>query len=63
MYPDVNELVGSRRFLMHATFLLEMIDSTIEILGTDDSYEKLKLTLAEVGKKHATYGVKVRPDE
>ena len=59
MYPSVNELARSRRFLMHATFLLEMIDITIEILGTD-SNDKLKANLAEVGKKHATYGVKVR---
>jgi len=56
LYPDPRELVNSMRFKMHATFLMEMIDSTISILGKDN--EKLAQTLTDLGKKHATYGVK-----
>ena len=56
IYPDPSELVGSRRFIMHACFLMEMIDSTIEMLGKDN--EKLSETLVALGKKHSTYGVK-----
>ena len=41
---------------MHACFLMEMIDSTIEMLGKDN--DKLSETLVALGKKHATYGVK-----
>lgn len=56
IYPDPSELVGSRRFIMHACFLIEMIDSTIGMLGKDN--EKLSETLVSLGKKHTTYGVK-----
>ena len=56
IYPDPSELVGSRRFIMHACFLMEMIDSTIQMLGKDD--EKLSQALVALGKKHSTYGVK-----
>jgi hypothetical protein len=56
LYPDPEELRGSRRFEMHATFLLEMIDSTIGIIGKDNN--KLTATLRGIGKQHATYGVK-----
>lgn len=56
IYPDPTELVGSRRFIMHACFLMEMIDSTIALLGKDN--EKLSESLVSLGKKHSTYGVK-----
>ena len=56
MYTDPSELLGSRRFQMHASFLIEMIDETISFLGQD--HEQLIKTCAEIGKKHSTYGVK-----
>lgn len=56
MYPDPRELLGSHRFSMHAMFLMEMIDSTISIMGKDN--DKLAETLTNLGRKHATYGVK-----
>lgn len=45
-------LLDSHRFLMHATFLIEMIDMTINILGEDN--ERLKKTMTDIGKKHAS---------
>lgn len=56
IYPDPEKLLGSRRFMMHAIFLMEMIDSTLVMLGKDN--EKLAETLRDLGKKHVTYGVK-----
>ena len=56
MYPDPRELLGSMRFNMHAMFLMEMIDSTMTMIGKDN--EKLAETLVSLGRKHATYGVK-----
>ena len=52
IYPDASMLLDSHRFLMHATFLIEMIDMTINILGEDN--EKLKKTMTDIGKKHAS---------
>lgn len=56
MYPDPRELLGSMRFNMHAMFLMEMIDSTMNIIGKDN--EKLAETLTSLGRKHHVYGVK-----
>ena len=52
IYPDASLLLDSHRFLMHATFLIEMIDMTVAILGEDN--EKLKQTTSDIGKKHAS---------
>jgi hemoglobin-like flavoprotein len=40
---------------MHATFLVEMIESTVDMLGDDN--ETLEKSLTELGKKHVTFGV------
>ena len=52
IYPDASLLLDSHRFQMHATFLIEMIDMTVGILGEDN--EKLKQTTSDIGKKHAS---------
>jgi hypothetical protein len=55
---DVNseELIKSKRFLAHAAYLLEMIDTALNMLGPDD--ELLTEIMYDLGNKHSRYGVK-----
>jgi len=53
---DSEHLLESKRFLKHATFLIQMIDKTVNMLGVDN--EQLSKTLTELGEKHVAYGVK-----
>jgi hypothetical protein len=48
--PHCEELVKSKRFAFHATFLMEMMERTVEMLG--DENDKLTEALTELGKKH-----------
>jgi hemoglobin-like flavoprotein len=41
---------------MHATFLIQMIHKTVDLLGVDN--EQLTENMVELGKKHVAYGVK-----
>jgi hemoglobin-like flavoprotein len=41
---------------MHATFLIQMIHKTVDLLGVDN--EQLTGNMVELGKKHVAYGVK-----
>lgn len=54
--PKSDSLLTNKRFLGHASFLLGMIEKTVDILGEDDDH--LEKTLIELGRKHMTYGVK-----
>jgi len=49
-------MAGSRRFLTHAAFLVEMIEKALNMLGEDD--DALESMLKELGEKHVRYGVK-----
>lgn len=46
----------SARFLKHASFLIGMVDKIISMIGVDN--KRLSEDLQELGKMHATYGVK-----
>jgi len=50
------ELLKSRRFLAHAAYLLEMIDTALNMLGPDT--ELLTEIMHELGLKHQRYGVR-----
>jgi hemoglobin-like flavoprotein len=53
--PRCEELVKSKRFAFHATFLMEMMERTVEMLGDDN--DKLTEALTDLGKKHVAFGV------
>jgi hemoglobin-like flavoprotein len=50
------ELLKSKRFLAHATYLLTMIESSLDMLGPD--IELLTEIMDELGGRHSRYGVK-----
>jgi hemoglobin-like flavoprotein len=53
--PRCEELVKSKRFALHATFLMEMMERTVEMLGDDN--DQLTEALTDLGKKHVAFGV------
>jgi hemoglobin-like flavoprotein len=53
---DSPELLNSKRFLAHAAYLLEMIDTALDMLGPD--IELLTEIMHDLGIKHIRYGVK-----
>lgn len=58
-YPldiEVSDLVNSKRFLMHCSYWIQMIDSSLGLLGPD--IELLTEIMTELGRKHVRYGVK-----
>lgn len=54
--PRSPELISSKRFLMHATYLISMIDTALNMLGPDA--EMLTEIMMDLGKKHVRYGVR-----
>lgn len=56
MDPKSETLLKSKRFLTHATYMIQMLDKALSMLGPD--VELLAEILADLGKKHARYGVK-----
>lgn len=50
------EVLNSKRFLMHASYLIQMIDTALNMLGPD--IELLTEIMLELGSKHVRYGVK-----
>jgi len=50
------ELTTSKRFLMHASYLIQMLDTALNMLGPD--IELLTEIMMELGEKHVRYGVK-----
>mmetsp|Transcript_23348 Transcript_23348/g.43361 ORF Transcript_23348/g.43361 Transcript_23348/m.43361 type:complete len:569 (-) Transcript_23348:185-1891(-) len=53
--PRSDELLKSKRFALHASFLLEMVEKTVQMLGDDN--ETLTKNLTELGQKHVSFGV------
>jgi hemoglobin-like flavoprotein len=53
--PRSDELLKSKRFALHAAFLMEMVEKTIQMLGDDN--ETLTKNLTELGQKHVSFGV------
>jgi len=53
---DSQELLTSKRFLMHACYLVQMVDTALSMLGPDDSL--LTEIMLDLGSKHKRYGVK-----
>jgi hemoglobin-like flavoprotein len=51
-----SELLNSKQFLTHAAFMLEMIDTALNMLGPD--IELLTEIMHDLGRKHIRYGVK-----
>jgi hemoglobin-like flavoprotein len=51
-----SELLQSKRFLAHAAYLLEMIDTALNMLGPD--IELLTEIMHDLGLKHIRFGVK-----
>jgi methyl-accepting chemotaxis protein len=50
-----DELLKSKRFKMHASYLIGMIDTALNMLGPD--IELLTEMLYDLGAKHVRYGV------
>ena len=53
---DSHELLTSKRFLMHAAYLVQMLDTALNMVGPD--IELLTEIMLELGAKHVRYGVK-----
>jgi hemoglobin-like flavoprotein len=54
--PHSEELLTSKRFHMHAAYLIQMLDTALNMLGPD--IELLTEIMSELGIKHVRYGVK-----
>ena len=54
--PNSPDLLQSRRFSYHASFLVEMIEKTIGMLGEDDA--TIEKNLLALGQRHVSFGVK-----
>jgi hypothetical protein len=54
--PHAPELLTNKRFIMHASYLIRMLDISLNMLGPD--IELLTKIMTELGSKHARYGVK-----
>jgi hemoglobin-like flavoprotein len=53
--PRSDELLKSKRFALHASFLMEMMEKTVQMLGDDN--ETLTKNLTDLGQKHVSFGV------
>lgn len=51
-----DEIARSKRVLVHASFIIEMVEKALTMLGKND--EELGVFLQELGKKHVAYKVK-----
>lgn len=54
--PESDELFKSKRFNMHAAYMIQMLDTSVNMLGPD--IELLTEIMMELGEKHVRYGVK-----
>lgn len=54
--PNSVELLTSKRFASHSAYLIQMIDTALNMLGPD--IEMLTEIMADLGAKHIRYGVK-----
>ena len=55
MDPSSKQLLLSKRVVVHAAYLIKMIDSVLNMLGPDT--EVLAEIMAELSKKHVRMGV------
>lgn len=53
--PYSPELLTSKRFATHSAYLIQMIDTALNMLGPD--IEMLTEIMADLGDKHVGYGV------
>ena len=51
-----SELLESKRFLMHASYMIQMLDTALNMLGPDT--ELITEIMLDLGSKHVRYGVK-----
>ena len=56
-FPE-KEIRMSKRVLVHASFIIEMVEKALEMLGKDDA--ELNVFLENLGRKHIAY--KVTPE-
>ena len=56
MDTQSDELLNSKRFLGHAAYMLEMLDTGIQMLGPD--IDLLTEIMTDLGHKHVRYGVR-----
>ena len=56
MDASSKELLQSKRFKMHAAYMIDMLDTALNLVGPD--LELLTEVLLELGAKHKRYGVK-----
>lgn len=56
MDPTCKHLLASRRFQVHSKILIEMLDTTLNLLGPD--FELLSEILEDLGRKHVSFGVR-----
>jgi hypothetical protein len=54
--PNAPELIRSKSFIMHASYLIRMVDTALNMLGPD--IELLTDIMTKLGAKHVRYGVK-----
>jgi hemoglobin-like flavoprotein len=54
--PTSSELTSSKRFKMHSSYFIQMLDTALNMLGPD--IELLTEIMLELGEKHVRYGVK-----
>jgi hypothetical protein len=53
--PNSPELLRSKSFIMHASYLIRMLDTALNMLGPD--IELLTEIMTKLGAKHERYGV------
>jgi nitric oxide dioxygenase len=55
MDPNSADLLQSKGFVTHASHLISMLDTAVNLLGPD--FEMLTEIMLELGAKHVSYGV------
>lgn len=53
--PDSEDLLHNMRFIRHSLYMMEMLDSALNLVGPD--IELLTEILHDLGSKHVRYGV------
>ena len=53
---EYKDIAGSKRFMAHAAFLIEMVEKALNMLGESDA--ELTIMMRDLGEKHVKYGVK-----
>ena len=53
---SLDELRHSKRMLVHSSFIIEMVEKALKMLGKDD--KELSVFMEDLGRKHIAYKVK-----